>query len=456
MSGHKVATVTISQEEYRKLYEAERDLRYSLNDIHMDVIENQAEEQQSIFDRLLAFNQQKIGHYSHHTAPKRPDHVNDVEHLKMLFDLEFEKIHQIIDQQGQSINHYDQDGKLEVNHLTDQIVELRQQLDDLNLHLAEKSSTDLKDLYPIENEVELSMEELRNHINHLSQFQNHPAFPEDDFERIVNGFNFAISDAKNGFYDAALSLLQSTLFDARHMIYRTELDQSMLFYLTAELQLKIGMIRQKFSSQPVIEAITRDGHFSGVYLDLFDWSDGKYTALLEDLDNLESWLDNNHSSITFENLRDFEKSLNQIDESFLEVIHISRINAINSQLKYEVANQVLLALISQGYVPEVGNYCENQGEERYYASAKNGAGSTVTILIDNTEKNTVGSKLSILSSDSQLRTQYELNRRASEIKEAVKRYGLEISNLTEDTASEYKQITNSNTRLTTRINYHGK
>jgi hypothetical protein len=155
-------------------------------------------------------------------------------------------------------------------------------------------------------------------------------------------------------------------------------------------------------------------------------------------------------------LRDFEKSLNQIDESFLEVIHISRINAINSQLKYEVANQVLLALISQGYVPEVGNYCENQGEERYYASAKNGAGSTVTILIDNTEKNTVGSKLSILSSDSQLRTQYELNRRASEIKEAVKRYGLEISNLTEDTASEYKQITNSNTRLTTRINYHGK
>ena len=56
MSGHKIATVTISQEEYRRLYEAERNLRFEIEETALRETASQPKHTESIFDQLLNFN----------------------------------------------------------------------------------------------------------------------------------------------------------------------------------------------------------------------------------------------------------------------------------------------------------------------------------------------------------------------------------------------------------------
>jgi len=199
-----------------------------------------------------------------------------------------------------------------------------------------------------------------------------------------------------------------------------------MFYQLTNFNIK-NFVRNEY----ITEALSRDGHPTGVFLDIRDWSDGVYQLVLDNIVDLENWVMHQIQFAKMDDLQKFGRTIDGIIDLYGEAVGTSHTNAINSQLKYEVANKVLVALVSQGYIPEEGDFHNNGDQERYCARAVSPDGSEITIFIDSEAHGTIGNHLSILSSDYQKRTNYELAIRAKEIRDAVSDYGLEISNMVE-------------------------
>lgn len=431
MSGHKMATVTISQDEYRKLYEAERKLRYSFHDLPYAVTERRIDENQSIFDQLISFNQNRIYDYENSIPLNVRDSDDDAENLKKLYDFQISNLQDIIEKQNLRIKDHESIGSKDVHSHSEQISILRDQIDALNSHLTEQINIKKESEIPLQEFVLDLLFQLETYLYSLSRHSNHTLFPKDQFGKLAVTRDTIAANISDGYYEASLSLVQITLLDAKELIRKFDLDRSLLFYLTTKLSHRFREIEDLILHNHLTEAVSIEGKRTGIFLDLNEWSDGKFHALLIDIENLRTWWDENMNVIDFEEFKKFEDYLGLVEDNYQDAIITAHTNAINSQLKYEIANQVLLALITQGYIPSEGNFVENEGEERYFASAQNAEGSTVTILVDKAGEGFIGSKLSIISSDYEQRTEYELSRRASEIKEAISKYGLEINDLIE-------------------------
>jgi hypothetical protein len=449
MSGHKVATVTISQEEYRKLFEAEKNLRYSMNE--MALLENNsiADETRSIFDQMLSFNQQQLTQYS--SSDEIIDHQSEIEHLRNLYDIQFNELQQIIAHQNELLHMGDIDKQKDIESLSNQIIKLSQRMDDVNAQVTAQTSLDEKIGGSIQEIVQEYLDEIDFYRQSLSEYNANPGSIPGLMVRIEEGMDLAIYNASHGYLDASLSLLQNLVLDAKEGLRKVELDQSLKFFLSTNLRNRLISINQRIFKNSLVEAVTREGNLTGVYLDLKDWSDGKYQVALSDVDNLVHWLDVNYDSASYDELKKLENFIGTAEANFEDAIHTARLNAINSQLKYEVANQILLALVSQGYIPDEGAYADNNGEERYCAKAVNGDGSSVTIFIDSADQVQIGSKISIISSDYQQKTQTELQHRAMEIREAVSQYGLGIGVISEIPIQNEGMTDKRKVRYTTKV-----
>ena len=58
-------------------------------------------------------------------------------------------------------------------------------------------------------------------------------------------------------------------------------------------------------------------------------------------------------------------------------------------------------------------------------------GIPIDIFVDEDPNVSIGNKLTILSSDYEMKTNYELQKRGAEIRDAIQRYGLEVGEMVE-------------------------
>lgn len=117
-------------------------------------------------------------------------------------------------------------------------------------------------------------------------------------------------------------------------------------------------------------------------MDLSYWSLGKYRELLEKSRQLLVLLSQEQHSISTEELkRTYRELLPVIEEKFESIIYEARLNALNSQLRMNIAERALQALETQGFILNGAGYANRDMRAAFTASLENVDGSRVLIEV---------------------------------------------------------------------------
>jgi hypothetical protein len=434
MSGHKMATVTISQDEYQRLYDAERKMIHELNETIAFHPEVMVEENIPIFEKMMKFTQPN-------TILDLPSNIQSPqfkEQYRQNVELQQLQIQAIEDQLKNEIyksNEYDLSNSTDINDLSQQIGNIRAEFDTIVKQMTSRNTNKFFSRQKKKEEfsqIKLQLiDEFGQLLNTLSQSVEDGSINSDDYSRLANIYDSIQQTNSIDRSTGSISLLQTGLSDARYHWNKIELDRSLRYYAKERLIIEGDNLEQFFKARRTIEGVNRSGEGTGVYLDLMEWSDGMYEALLNDITKLNGWLHDDGTLPTFSEISTIQDKFLDYKDQFENTIETAHCNAINTQLKYEVANTVLLALVAEGFFPLQGDYVSNEGKERYYAQAQDATGNLVTIYIDNEDDNPIGSKISLLSSDYHEKYRHEVLLRAKAIREAVQSYGLQISDYEE-------------------------
>jgi hypothetical protein len=116
-----------------------------------------------------------------------------------------------------------------------------------------------------------------------------------------------------------------------------------------------------------------------------------------------------------------------MEKSLADIVSQSRMEVINSQLRINIADLVVRALQSQGFVISEAGYENGDRGSNYNILLRNLEGNEIAVRVTPGNQNGVN-LLELDSFDAELRTSHELNHRAREISTALSRFGLKMEN----------------------------
>lgn len=419
MSGHKIATVTISQEEYRRLYEAERNLSFNLlqEDIfgQVDFFRELASGLQSIHEDAHILSSDSFNH-----SVRKDDPFSD---LNQEIENALSQLHDEI----QTNHQWQAAAQKNMNDFIDELVDYTNKKINEAFIASELLRQGNSELSQGCVEMAQNLDEI---LVYLLTYQKQYPSHESQIEYLTNMKHEAERRMENGNYETAYGLLFQAVQIAQQKLVEIRISESTLNARIATLRQKIKSTKEFLFKNSVFQAIDRDGNLIEAYLNLDEWSNGMYTALLDQVTLLEEDLEilEYKDKNTLQNL---EMEVDAVFDTFHEIVVLARTTAINTQIKYEIANAILLALIANGYKPEYGQYQQVGTDECYVASALSPDGSQIRIVVEPDPLHEIGSNVSLISTDIGSKTQYEIKNRADEIRETLITMGYESGSFRE-------------------------
>jgi hypothetical protein len=130
--------------------------------------------------------------------------------------------------------------------------------------------------------------------------------------------------------------------------------------------------------------------------------------------------------------------LPNLRNQFFEMIDSVQVRSLNSQIRFNIAQLVVSALISQGHRLESCGFQKDDFLEPYQVKASSIDGSQVLIRIDPIAGEMMSSHLHIIANDPVERSHTELVQRAKELNRSLRQMGLHIQNQREITTPDRK------------------
>lgn len=109
-----------------------------------------------------------------------------------------------------------------------------------------------------------------------------------------------------------------------------------------------------------------------------------------------------------------------------EIVMDGRVNALNSQLRINIADLVVRALQEQGFALEGSEYKSADQRSTYGARLTNLEGNEVVVQVAPTGQNLGANELHLESLDREERTEHELQQRWYEVSRSLASFGLEV------------------------------
>lgn len=423
MSGHKRTTVTISQEEYRRLYENEMLLKglshpeedtesTSFSQVSLEYLTEQMNQVLQRQENFIRLGEQLRGHISEielHTA----NQIRDFE-LKVLEEIQHTQKYsqQYIDQVQKQIE--DIENLLVQNH-----IEFQNQLSILR-NQNEIYSRDNQDKY-------FYAYDWLNDCIYLFNFvlQNYPeSLPYiKELEFYQFQIEQAVQNLSSGFYDASLSISQNVYFPLSQLRIHLENEGIEKRKLIATYLDNLRELISFIDENKFITPVDIHGNFIDTVISVDEWTGNSLSHLEENIFSLVSELENKGTEYSLHQIREvIGNQIKEFTKDIPEILQKARINALNSHLNYLIANDVLLSLIEQGYKPVEGNY-EDRSYHTYIAKAMDPLGNIVEIKVDTENPEKIEHSLHIVSMNEQSHSLHELRQRAKEIQRSLNRLG---------------------------------
>jgi hypothetical protein len=162
-------------------------------------------------------------------------------------------------------------------------------------------------------------------------------------------------------------------------------------------------------------------------IDLDYWSGGAYQVLLGEAKGLYQHLRKRQRSLGIEELRrikDHELAL--LQTRLKSMIYQARLEAIQSQLRINIADLALQALESQGYSLQEAGFAEDDKRGSFVATLRNEDQSSISLTIMPKQGQEMASDLIVISNDKAMRTAGELIARFQAIRSSLGQKGLTV------------------------------
>jgi hypothetical protein len=427
MSGYKRAMIRISQEEYRRLHQADMQSRFASSRqlIKPDVLETdltdykrlaRIEHQQDKFNDLVDQINGEIGtmeaNYQNELLEQQSDFQNTLsDHINEIWHNE-QALGQILFAFEERTR---QEQQVQRSHLerTDQFINSQHETDLTKKELAEDW-----------------LARARTMGLFIRDNYDHDRFAPGQFEKLVREVNLGQRNLVQGVYESAINSAQTAYLKLSDL--RVELDQRVfdwhsLFDMTWQAARSLfELIRENKSCN----ALDLEGQELPICLDLDFWSNGQYSLIVNKLREMIGILRSDHSTLTSSQLDDLlENQIPEIKHEFDAMVFRVRYCAINSQLRVNIADLAVHALKMQGFILDNNGYQDNDQRNRYITQLVNIEGSRITIQVDPVDDLETTNDIVLITEDISPKFQPEVRKRADLILRSLQNWGLHVGHL---------------------------
>lgn len=425
MSGYKRAMVTISQEEYRRLHQA--DVKRRFQEIARKVKGSgetgelfntlqQMESRQRQFEEALYILDQGVNQVEE-------DAMQEILRENSLC---YERLIAVIGQTREDANR-----SLEslTRHFTEEMQRQRQLYQQNIQALAQRLS-----LY--ERREQAKAEAARKWLKQSVAFADfiqakfdHERFLPGKLFQILGSLKLAQSNLAQGFFESSLQTSQQAFLQLSEL--HIELEQRILEWQTEFERARSGLNRSiaELEENATVTALGLEGEELPEQVDVPYWSNGKYSDLLEKCRNFLSLLTEEQRALSTEELRHANTELvSVIRERFESIIFEARLNALSSQLRMNIAEQALQALEVHGFRLNESGYMNKDMRSPFTAQLENLDGSRVTIQVLPADRTTqeLANELVVITRHPYLKTEHEARLQWEELCRALNLYNLSV------------------------------
>lgn len=428
MSGHKHATITISQDEYRRLHEIDMQRRFNKKKAPKDSDSRYnalldayqlIEERQKEYESLISEMNEEM-------AVLEAEQSNDI--LAVQSEYYQDLINQLQDLQEE--NSGAQNALRETTQYFEEVIQNEK------AKAQERYNALLQQVSIMGQEQTLKEEHARAWIESCQQLSifindkyDHNKFYPSKYDKIVQRLNMGIQNLSRGYVDSSLQFAQEAYLQFSEL--RVTLEQKTSEW-QASYQIASDEVRELFervSSTPTIPAIGVEGEDLHIDIDLDYWSNGNYSDLHNRLKTILSMLQTSKDEVNFD---DLDKLTNEIIPMyrgyFSDIVLEARQNLVNSQLKYNVACLAMEALEKHGFSLKQAKYRNDDKRNAFSAQLSDPSGSKIILQITPNKINN-SNTLIIDTIDDTVHTEDEYMRRWNEINHSLVEAGVQVGHV---------------------------
>jgi hypothetical protein len=427
MSGNKRATVSISQDEYERLREAEGKLRdlpepaadsaETISQQSIDLLRSHLDEVQQRQARFIDF----LGNLD--------EAVYDMERATSvrLGEIEQQAFTEVENQIGSLRYDFNQVLAGQQKRYEEMVLALhRQQQAEIAIQAA-----DLERVYQDYAQRSAVAGQWLDDYTRLSAFlrENYAVdffYPgmtarvEQQVAQVEGNFN-------SGFFDAALLASQhgfQELSELRLELEACHTEWNLLFLAAWEgVSQEIAQVENSF----YVPAYDLDGNELAYLVDVDFWQPGVLDQLHFALSEMGRQLLDQENLPGIDVLRNWlSDTLPALHQKLGNAVIDARVKTINSQLRINVADLVVQALQEQGFTLAACAYAEDDQRQGYGARLSNLEGNEVIIQVSPSGEAVGENELQIQSLDAEERTEHELERRWQEINQSLRHCGVDV------------------------------
>ena len=379
MSGFKRATVTISEEEYRRLHEADMKRRFQSHkttkpktgEISPDLMRalREMEERQGQLEQALSSFEQESGRGDADAIQAiLAQHSVSYEHLAGLMQETASSTEVSLDR---------------ISHLFSE----RMQQEREEYHRSLQSLVQRLDAQQKEGQAreQVAWQWLNRAMILTELLQrdfDHERFLPGRLARILPSLDFAKTNLAQGFAEAGLQSSQQVFLELSQL--RFDLEQHILEWQT-EYDRAYDALSQLLAELEInaqVNGVGLQGEELPELVDVTYWTNGKYQQLLEKCRHLMEILVQDQRYITTDELRKTYTELVPVTRAnFESLVYEARLKALNSQMRMNIAETALQALEIHGFELNDSGYEDEDMRSPFTAHLGNDEGVQVTIHV---------------------------------------------------------------------------
>jgi hypothetical protein len=425
MSGYKRAMVTISQEEYRRLHQADvkrrfqeiaRKVKGSRETGELFNTIQQMESRQQQFEEALYILDHGINQVE----------VDAMQEILRENSLCYERLIAVV---GQTTAETNRSVDALSRYFAEEMQRQRQQHQQNVQALMQRLS-----MYEQREQAkaEAARKWLKQSVAFTEYIQgqfDHERFLPGRLAKIVGSLKFAQNNLAQGFFESSLQTSQQAFLQLSEL--HLELEQRILEWQT-EFARARSIVKQSIAEleqNATVPALGLEGEELSEQVDVAYWSNGRYRDLLDKCQHFLNMLSQEERSLSTEEMRHANHELlSIIQERFESIIYEARLNALNSQLRMNIAEQALQALEVHGFRLSEAGYVDKDMRAPFTAQLSNSDGSRVTIQVLPTDKTAqeLANELVVVTKHPYLKTEQEARLQWDELSRTLNLYNLNV------------------------------
>jgi hypothetical protein len=258
---------------------------------------------------------------------------------------------------------------------------------------------------------------------------DHERFLPGKLPKILRRLDMAQGDLAEGLPEASLQISQQVFVDLSEL--RLELEQRIVEwqveYERTSRALNEFVAELELNSS--VNAFGLEGEELAETVDVAYWSNGKYRELLNKSRHVLTLVSQDQKHLSIEELKQAQEVLPAIQEKFESIVYEARLNALNSQLRMNIAEKALQALENHGFKLNEAGYVGKDMRAPFMAQLDNSDGSRVTIQVLPTDPATqeLTNELVVVTNHPYLKTEHEARLQWAELCRTLNEYNLNVS-----------------------------